>query len=302
MNWCGFVIGVLGMVLVTVLIRLVICKDISKKCSIWKQISARFRSLKKVISTLVFILLSPDYLLAKKSKEAIKQDNISNNEKKEPSSEENPRSNYIRKANHCNLVVSIVLILLLFVVQWVSCDGGCLYAFLLGMVAYRTLSRTVEINVSFVKDCISSRLKKSDLKKHERMILALLSLLEEACLFSGVYTFAFEKAEWYKALFAGMHSFILTPNLINQDSWLLSIISIYQVVSSIILLTIAFATYISSGKSEDDPEKKPMDHPQTSLEEGRNDSTNHASETQEKEIATTSDPKPEANDPNSKNK
>jgi len=153
------------------------------------------------------------------------------------------KTKYINAANLHNLILSFVLCVATFVVVY-SAWGKCLKWGLFVFVGYRLLSRTVEINVAFFKDCLE-RVKNSDLDKYDRIKLAFKSLLEEAFLFAALYSFA--KLEWWRALLGGAHSFILT--LFSADFYYFrtfQFVAVYQVICTIILLTISFATYIST--------------------------------------------------------
>ena len=195
------------------------------------------------------LALSPDFFFAYKAKKIIDanyptEESLKEQKRiKESESSEKAKAKYIKCANKGNLILSFVLCVATFVVVY-SAWGKCLRWGAFGFLGYRLLSRTVEINVAFFKDCLDKK-KDSDLDKYGRIKLAFKSLLEEAFLFAALYSFA--KLEWWGALLGGAHSFILT--LFSADFYYYKtflFVAVYQVICTIVLLTVSFATYIST--------------------------------------------------------
>lgn len=171
---------------------------------------------------------------------------------------------YIRIWNFWNCVISFFFAVGLIVL---SCFSEKLSQQLIfvafGIMLYRTYSRTMEINISFIKDVLD-RDKRSSLNRNKRIKLALVSLLEEVFLFIGLY--AFLANNYLDSIFGGLHSLILNkfafdptiicPAITEKNSnfyefisgakiWF-SFISIYQVFCAIILLSLSIANYISA--------------------------------------------------------
>lgn len=264
--------GIAAMIVLTFAIRALLYRNYCKK--ICKKGTASF------VLEGILCFLSLDYLLAKLSKEKIEKNSLHKEKVKVESQEPEPpeqakaaqpekedseqtktaqpenedskqakaeRSKYIKAANALNLLISFLLCVCIFLLKsFFSSEWPCWL--LLGMIAFRALSRTVEINVSFFKDCVSAEEKQSDLSKYERIGLAFKSLLEEALLFAGIYVFfPGQNPPFWNAMLGGLHSFILSPVSYKTNfQGLFSFVAIYQTICSIILITISFATYISA--------------------------------------------------------
>ena len=118
-------------------------------------------------------------------------------------------TDYIEKANCWNLFSSIVVAILGYVSVCIKCDWFLCIMF--GLICYRILSRTLEINISFVKDiCENSAEKSSSLNSNDRVRPAIKSLIEEAVLFAAMYCFLLKPEVCFiQSLTGGLHSFIL---------------------------------------------------------------------------------------------
>lgn len=157
------------------------------------------------------------------------------------------RAYYIKKANHINLIVSLVCVVICWVlVKFVKSD----YCWLIlsFFVLARMISRTMEINISFFKDIFSDE-KNSTLTNYARIKLAVFSLCEEAILFSFIY-YAFGNCEEsvFDSVLLGMSSFIMSNGGDFDGNPFLKIIAIYQVISAVILITMSIANYLSLTK------------------------------------------------------
>lgn len=238
--WWEILIGVVITMLLTIIFRYCIFCIYNKECKL-KEI------LKCLCKKLLFII-SPDYYLAKYAKEKIKAKYEQKPEKEKSEEEQKEeRARYIKTANHANLIISIILciVTVLLVFLW-KCEF--VYFLLFGLFGYRLLSRTTEINVAFLKDCVDKD-KESNLKKFDRIKLAFFSLIEEAVLFTGIYTFIYDKTQWFKPILSGLHSFILSPVSIcsaYRFAVFFKFVAVYQIICSVVLITISFATYIST--------------------------------------------------------
>lgn len=189
------------------------------------------------LSNRVLILLklicifSPDYLATYLSKKFINYYKLSNTE--------NCRKLFIEAKNEINLGFSLVLVILMFVMSCPLIDY---------LVLIRFISRTIEINVSFILDIVEKK-KSSSLNKYERILLAFGSLLEEAALFSGIYLIL--DLDKCHAILAGLYSFILNRYECEECNVLFQYLSVYQVFSSLVLITLSFASYISYKDTND---------------------------------------------------
>ena len=107
----------------------------------------------------------------------------------------------------------------------------------------------MEINIAFFTDVCSELRKSSALKKNERIALAFISLIEEAILFTGVYMIIGDCNTWETVL-RGCHSLIMNqPDFGCHATIFLEYVGWYQLLCSLILITLAFASYI--GNKED---------------------------------------------------
>lgn len=227
-------IGIIITFLLTISIRIVIAKNPNPK-----------RLLKTIKSTVDIILwaLSPDYKIAKIQKNKLCSSQEKNAENNNNSDRiQNTRADYIKIANANNLIFTLIItfitctIFMLFKNDWI-------YNISIGLIGYRLCSRTIEINISFIKDILSKE-KKSSLKRIERIKLAFTSLIEEAILFAGIYTVMMKNI--CVAILGALHSFVLSPVSFCQSNAFGNFLALYQVICTIILLTISFASYISS--------------------------------------------------------
>lgn len=236
---CFLLAGVIIMVVATVVFRIVLIQQFKKDNQV-----RRFN-----FPLLLLYVISADFCLAMIAKKAINayylaEEGIQQQERVERSKQ--ARARYIKNANIHNLFLSLILSVLTFLlfVSCVHCDC-CPYLqwFVYGFFGYRLLSRTFEINVSFFKDCFD-REHESNLDRYDRIKLAFKSLLEETVLFTALYSFA--KLKWWEALLGGLHSLILSPYSVGYNSAFFKFVAVYQVICTIVLLTIAFATYVST--------------------------------------------------------
>ena len=186
-------------------------------------------NLLPAILSFFFKFLSLDYVITAEQKKKL--------------TNRDQRAAFISSQNHVNFGLSLAVIVAL----------GCLFCFteckiLLGVascfVMIRTWSRTMEINISFLEDVISGFPTRSSLSPSERFKLALISLFEEAILFSGVYTIICKKISW-KAMFWGFHSLVVSsPEFCETAPTILDVIAWYQILCTTLLISIALASYI----------------------------------------------------------
>ena len=240
-----YAIGVAIMVVITIIVRIALCKSASENQCCCKRV------IKNILKIFIYFL-SLDYHLASVCKNKHQNDTQKGSTHK--SVEQNYRKNYIQCANHINLIITFIFVAISFVLKNVLMDCGWLCEILIGFIAYRFASRTVEINVSFLLDVFDKN-NNSGTNKWQRIKLAFLSLIEEAVLFAGIYLFFYD-GEICKSILSGLHSFILSPVsdkccCCQESCGLFSFVTIYQVICSIILITISFATYISGDKKKE---------------------------------------------------
>lgn len=238
MRW-EILLGIVTMVVLTAVARCCIYCIYNKEC--------KLKEILKCLRIAFLFIISLDYCFAKCAKKKIKSkyEQEPAKEQKTEDKQKKELAQYIKTANHANLIISIILCIITIPLVF-FCNCEFIYFFLFGLIGFRLWSRTMEINAAFLKDCVEKD-KNSDLGKYERIKLAFFSLIEEAVLFMGIYTF-FDKMEWYKPILGGLHSFILSPVSIcsaYRFAVFFKFVAVYQIICSVVLITISFATYIS---------------------------------------------------------
>ncbi len=189
--------------------------------------------------TLLIHFLSLDYVL-------------SCNQKSEDKEE---RTKYIKCQNSKNLILSFIYSITI-VLLWYLLDCKQIYPFLLGIVLFRLWSRANEITISFFKDVVISKEgKKSKLDKQDRILLAIKSLTEEAILFACVHACLLKECLNSEGLaygvMYGVKSFLPSVIIGMQEGAIVTgILSAYQTISSVALITLSIASYISEAKAK----------------------------------------------------
>ncbi len=219
------------------LIKFLIFKSIQKENSFIKTNG----NIIKIIFKFLLGIFNVDYTISKLFKNKIKVDSKSEKNVK------TPLSLFIVRSNYVNLLFSVILAIALCIVCWKFKN---LKEICLIIIGVRLFFRTMEINFSFVCDIIDER-NQSLLKVNERIKLAFLSLIEEAILFAITY-YCMCSIDLFTAIYGGLHSFILSvPNIGDSlECCMFKIVSVYQAICSVVLITISFAGYISGLKNK----------------------------------------------------
>ena len=190
------------------------------------------------LKALLLSFLSLDYVISKNQKSVDKEE----------------RTKYIKCQNSKNLILSVICSIVV-ISLWYLLDCKQIYPFLLGIVLFRLWSRANEITYSFVKDVVSKEGKKSNLKKQDRISLAIKSLLEEAFLFACVHACLLKECANSEGIaygiMYGVKSFLPSVIIgIQEGAIVTGILSAYQTISSVALITLSIASYISEAKAE----------------------------------------------------
>lgn len=210
-------------------------------------------------------LISIDYYLAKAKKKLLIDDDSSknsngNNSQCDDENNKNTadlRARLIEQSNIFNLIFSLVLAVVAFIAVCVKCNVFTYIMF--GVLCYRILSRTLEINISFVID-ICDKVKSSSLSNEKRVKLAIKSLLEEAFLFAAMYAFLISgECNFWQVLSGGLHSFTIDVyEVVSERLWcsdLFNAVAVWQKVCSGILVTLCIVQYFASKDSNVDSGK-----------------------------------------------
>ncbi|MDD3534837.1 MAG: resistance to Congo red protein [Candidatus Cloacimonetes bacterium] len=173
----------------------------------------------------------------------------------------------ITRLNGCNVFVAVIIVLVTASVSiikypWNIDISHWGFGLFTTFVMARTLSRSFEITYAFGKDASEGRSKDSRLQPHERLLLAITSLIECILNYSVAYYlvsfYSVKKLDlWYSfvcsfqsGLFYSNSFLDNCPRLSSQST--LSMLQLTQVVTCMTLVFLAFAIYISGstgGKS-----------------------------------------------------
>lgn len=247
--WYAIPLGMVIMLGMTVAVRVVLLQaTINKRMT--------FGKIVRTVALVLFAFVSPDYVAAYLSKAKI--DSYCEGQRKNYADDKQYnefkkeiKAKYITSANTVNLVISVMLMIVAACVA-MFCDGWA-YNIFYGLVAYRLLSRTLEINISFVRDIADgSKNKNSTLTAGQRVSLAIRSLVEEAALFAAIYCFILHITSdcWLDAFTGGLFSFVY--DVFSKDSSILRFTSVYQKVCSVTLIVLCIAVYLDCHKNETD--------------------------------------------------
>lgn len=237
MHFCG---GIIIAVLLTIIVRIILFLVINKgKVSLSK--------LTFTIAKIFLDFISIDYQLAEVAKLRLKK-----SEEPKTVTKKDKLKQYIVSANTYNLVFTLILSIPCYLSTIFHCNQ--FFYLMMGLLSYRLISRTMEINVAFIKD-ICSKSKSTDLTKYQRAALAIKSLIEEVLLFFGMYCFLLKPAaEFIPPFIGGLHSFTLdiftNENVVNIN--LFGLVAVWQKVCSAILVTLCIASYLSSEEKAKD--------------------------------------------------
>ena len=237
------------MLVVTVAVRVVLLQATTNK-------GMTLGKIVRTVALVLFAFVSPDYVAAYLSKVKLDrycegQKNNYADDKQYDNFKKDLKAKYISRANTVNLVISVMLMIVAACVA-MFCDGWA-YNIFYGLVAYRLLSRTLEINISFVRDIADgSKNKNSTLTAGQRVSLAIRSLVEEAALFAAIYCFILHITSdcWLDAFTGGLFSFVY--DVFSKDSSILRFTSVYQKVCSVTLIVLCIAVYLDCHKNETD--------------------------------------------------
>lgn len=174
----------------------------------------------------------------------------------------------ITRLNGCNFLVAGIIALLTVAISKIIDPRDInishwSFGIFTTFVLVRTLSRSFEITFAFGKDASDGRDKDSRLKPHERLLLAITSLVE--CILN--YSAAYYLVSFYDGIRickwqSFVHSFqsglfyankLLDKSLYSSTPSALTMLQMTQVITSMTLVFVALATYISystNGKSK----------------------------------------------------
>ena len=245
--WYAIPLGMVIMLVVTVAVRVVLLQTTTNK-------GMTLGKIVRIVALVLFAFVSPDYVAAYLSKVKLDrycegQKNNYADDKQYDNFKKDLKAKYISRANTVNLVIGVMIMIVAACVA-MFCDGWA-YNIFYGLVAYRLLSRTLEINISFIRDIADDK-KKSSLEPSQRVSLAIRSLVEEAAMFAAVYCFMLPMTSdcWLDAFTGGLFSFV--KDVFSEDSGILRFTSVYQKVCSVTLVALCIAVYLDCHKNETD--------------------------------------------------
>lgn len=203
-------------------------------------------SFSKVICSMCVSLVSFDYLLSELFKAIVSKEDAGSQAGRIADN----LGRFIIMMNVINLLASIAMSACILTINQGMKGYWCtlfVHAFLM-----RVVSRTMEINIAFFGDVISSKPKKSKLKAGDRILLAASSLVEESVLFAGFYFIIGEG--FSNSIILGAHSIIVNLATLSQSAvatnYWYNLIPIYQLACSLILVTLCLVSYIGNVKMQ----------------------------------------------------
>ena len=234
---------------------------------------------------LQLLFFSPNYLIVRLFKSKLK-DYISKNEEINSLKEYNLRvpfdyqvkikdnnisnvktlKEYIISLNKWNLIISMILFIIVAVISFLEVSNTSKTSFLFYaifyFIIYRTISRSVEIIISFGKDAITIE-NKSNFTIFERIELAIKSYFETLINFATSYYFIFDfdsKANIVDALIMslGINTITNVPEKINGVAILsMNMLFVYlQVLTVLSLVILSIAMYASDMKESKEKKEK----------------------------------------------
>lgn len=239
---CWILLGVLLSLVLTVVFKLTYKIDTKE---------SKLKRIWAIIKEIFTLLLSVDFCISKWQKGQIKKkyQKVEQAETKEDDKKEKELAEYIKRNNRNNLLVSIFAVIVLTALMYIVKEKWFVYI-AIGMSAYRILSRTMEVNMAFCID-VTSNENNSKLNKHERIKLALYSLLEEAILFTGLFLLfnnTFDVTYISYCIINGCSSFL--PSINSCENIWFAIIKTYQSICGFLLISLSIASYISRNEKD----------------------------------------------------
>ncbi|PSW61875.1 hypothetical protein C0W54_08515 [Photobacterium kishitanii] len=189
----------------------------------------------------VWLLLSPGYFFSKLFKEKIKDIKKSRDVK----------ADFIKSSNKSNLLSSSIVFLVITVLDLLQTKidihvYSIIYNFLIGFVSFRVLSRSSEIIYAFVNDVFDDEKDATTLlTKFDRIKLALNSYVENILNFASLYFLYSENKSSLSCLFDSIGRSTISNVSPAKDDFLLNIAIYGQVVTSLVLVVLSLAVYVS---------------------------------------------------------
>lgn len=185
----------------------------------------------RLVSPRLSMIFSPGYWLAKNCKEM---------------GHAELRAQLITNYNHWNLCLSIVIFVLVIVAQW---HGYVLLDITVALLAWRLISRSVEIAVAFGKDITSSE-NLSGLSNTARMELAFFSYVEIFFFSAAFYT---ADSACFEGLSESILASLYVGTLTNVPEVAKSLtyahFAFFQVFATLSLVVLSIAGYIGNIKN-----------------------------------------------------
>ena len=175
-------------------------------------------------------------------------------------SEDEDRSNIIKKNNYCNTIFSVLLFIIVFKFDALpEFNSACLCGLtgkniIAGMLVARLLTRSFEISVAFFNDVIKGEPKSSNLSAGERIMLAVSSLLELVLSYAVYYYLSGSgKLEAITRSFG--NSTLTDVSFFNAAGEMLPpsfcFVVAMQVITTFVLISFSIASYLNNIKSEE---------------------------------------------------
>ncbi len=162
------------------------------------------------------------------------------------------RKRFIQIKNFLNLLIAVILFIFFLIWGQPNTTSNIFNKSFIALILYRTLSRSLEIILAFGNDAFSLK-KSSSLKSPERLLLAITSLFE--CILNYAVTyFLIDNLHiclWQSVVHSLQCSMLfsfslLNESLVNIHPRLVDMLQIIQALTSLTLIFLSFAIYISN--------------------------------------------------------
>ncbi|MEH8259014.1 hypothetical protein Q7I30_07795 [Aeromonas veronii] len=197
-----------------------------------------------LIRNYAWLFLSPGYFFSRLLKDKIKHSETVKTIK----------ADFIKFSNKNNLHISSAIFLFLTVIWLLQTKVdeytyNVLMSFFVGMVTFRVISRSSEIIYAFVNDVLDEENSATtSLTKFDRVKLALNSYVESILNFASLYFLLYKSKSTLSCLFDSIGiSTISSVKPVDGDS-LVNIAVYGQVITSLVLVVLSLAVYVSRKK------------------------------------------------------
>lgn len=198
-----------------------------------------------------WLIISPGYFFSQCFKKRIQYRDRNFNKRLQ----KNSKAIFLKSANNRNLVASAVIFFIVSIIGLLKNEIECqsfefIVQVALFFVLSRTFSRSIEIIYAFTNDAIKIDISNSSsLNKYDRIKLALNSYVENILNFSAIYyLLQKEYMNVQGAFFSSIGRSTISNLNLEHHKVLLSFVAYGQVITTLILVVLSLAIYVSRKK------------------------------------------------------